>query len=93
MHRHYSDVLLTVLKNRCGSAEEVQETCRKLGEFFQSLQLVYRLHRYYLPYMTVGRVPAISMMRDRVITVQEALTRTDDEEEPVEFHARNPWNP
>ena len=92
IHRHYTDVLFDVLKRRCRDSQELSETCKKLGDFFGALRLVYRVHRHYLRSLDFIHLPFRSIRGNSVITVQEALTCKDDHEftDFDEFDVRSP---
>ncbi|OWA50452.1 hypothetical protein BV898_14967 [Hypsibius exemplaris] len=47
IHRHYLDVLLETLKQRCSDRMHLFTVCQKISRFFSSLKDVCELHRRY----------------------------------------------
>lgn len=66
LHRHYTDILIALLKQHYTGAAEFAAICQKLQCFFDSLKDVVYLHDNCIKFLEKDRYPAI-------VTVLEAL--------------------
>ncbi|OWA50450.1 hypothetical protein BV898_14965 [Hypsibius exemplaris] len=81
LHRHYTDVLFDVLKQRCPDRVSLNATCRKLERFFCGLKQVHRLYYRYIRAIDINRevLPLRASKGGTTISVLDALHRDEED--------------
>ncbi|OWA50451.1 hypothetical protein BV898_14966 [Hypsibius exemplaris] len=70
IHRHYMDVLIEALKQRCSDRLQLHTVCQKLERFFCALKDVCELHRRYVAALeTAPRWASPEIVRTRGIPI------------------------